>query len=54
MFHDELEDWDDDVNKTLEVYSLEEILQENDMTITRALTLLLIEGYIVLPEEKSL
>lgn len=41
------------VAKALETYSLEDILEENDLTIEETLCLLVEHGFIVLPEAIS-
>jgi len=50
MFKDETEQIEEEVRQALEVYTLEDILEHNDLTIEEALTILIDQGYIELPE----
>jgi hypothetical protein len=50
MFKDTTEQIEDDVKAALEIYSLDDILDHNDITLEEALTALIVEGYIELPE----
>ena len=50
MFKDETEHIEQDVKTALEIYTLEDILEHNDITLEEALTALIVEGYIELPE----
>lgn len=52
MFGDDDEELQEDVEKVLETYSFEEILEHNDLDEVTVLTLLLRDGYIVLPEAR--
>ena len=53
MFRDPYEDLDDEWGNVLEDYTLEEILDENSLTLSQALTLLTLGGHIVFPEVKG-
>jgi hypothetical protein len=50
MFKDTTEQIEDEVRQALEVYSLDDILDYNDITLEEAITKLIIEGHIELPE----
>jgi hypothetical protein len=50
MFKDETEEIEQDVLSALEVHTLEEILEHNDLTLEEALAILIREGYLQLPE----
>lgn len=54
MFRDTSESIKEEVEKALETYSVEEILEHNDLTLEEVLELLVREGFILLPEVKSL
>lgn len=54
MFGDDRDSIKEEVEAVLEVMSAEEILLDNDMDMAQALTILIDEGYIVLPETKAL
>lgn len=54
MFGDDRDKIKEEVEAVLEVMSAEDILIDNDMDIAQALTILIDEGYIVLPELKAL
>jgi thiazole synthase ThiGH ThiG subunit len=54
MFGDDRDSIKEEVEAVLEVMSAEEILLDNDMDMALALTILIDEGYIVLPEIKAL
>lgn len=54
MFGDPKEELIEEVEKTLLVYPLEDILLDNDLTIEEALVLLIQDGHIVLPETTPL
>ena len=53
MFDDD-DLFEEEVAKALDVYSLEEILEHNDLDPQSLLVLLLQEGFIVLPEVRSI
>jgi len=42
-----------EVEKALEIYTLEEILEMNDLTIEEALVILVDNGFLELPEVKT-
>ena len=50
MFKDITEQIEEEVLRALEVYTLEEILEYNDLSLEEALTSLVQEGVIQLPE----
>ncbi len=50
MFKDNTEAIKEEVSRALAVYSFEEILEENDMTIEEILVILVENGFIALPE----
>lgn len=50
MFKDEEDLIASDVNAALEIYTLEEILEHNDLTVEEALVALVREGLIELPD----
>lgn len=52
MFGDEDEDLLEEVVWALGTYTVDDILEHNDMTIEDALTILLREGFITLPETR--
>lgn len=43
-----------EVENALETYSIEEILEHNDLTIEDALVLLIKDGWLILPETQPL
>lgn len=53
MFRDSRDDLVVDVERALEVLTVEDILADNDLTIAEALAILIDEGFIVLPETKA-
>lgn len=52
MFGDTEDKIKEDLDNALQTYTVEDILEHNDLTIEDALFLLLNEGYIILPETK--
>lgn len=54
MFKDHSEQIEDDVRLALEAYTLEDILEHNDITLEEALAILIQEGFIQLPDQKPL
>lgn len=52
MFGDDEEEFQEDVIWSLGTYTFEEILEHNDLDETAVLTILLRDGYIVLPEAR--
>lgn len=43
-----------EIERLLELYGLEELLENNDMTVAQALSILVEEGYIELPDYRPL
>ena len=43
-----------DVDLALEIYTLEDILEQNDLTVEEALVILVENGFLVLPEVKGI
>lgn len=54
MFGDPDDDIKEEVLSLLEIYTLEQILDYNDLTVEEAITMLFLEGYIELPEIKPI
>lgn len=52
MFKDQTERIREDVEDTLETYSFEDILEENDLSIEDAIVILVENGFIALPGVK--
>lgn len=50
MFRDEEDDIQEEVALALHLYSLEDILEHNAITIEEALTKLIMDGHLILPE----
>lgn len=50
MFGDNEKTTREDLEHALDAYSVEEILEHNDMTLEDVLFILLNDGYIILPE----
>lgn len=53
MFKDVSEKILEEVESALETYSFEDILELNDLTVEEALTILIENGYVELPEVRS-
>jgi len=50
MFTDDTEQIIDEIKSLLEIYTLDDILEHNDITLEEALAILVEEGKIVIPE----
>lgn len=52
LFKDQMDDLEEEIDAYLEAYTLDDILEDNDTTITKMLAILIAEGYLILPDAK--